>query len=82
MVGGKIIRLRVYKSNLAHKNSLNRINKIKSNKAGFYKRGEFERLEKKRIYHIAVLNKQASENKILNRNQKKSIWKKIKISQG
>ena len=70
---------KVWRSMNAHERCAKKINKIMNEKNGFYKKGEYECLEKKRIYHNTCLNYMSSHNKLLNISQKRNIYKNINI---
>ena len=73
------MKIKVLRSNNGHRSSLMRINKRKNESNGFYGKGEFEKLEKSRIYHISVYNSQLKENIVLSKSRKKKIWNSIKV---
>lgn len=68
------------RSNAGHNNSLKKINLTMLSKNGFYKKGEWEDLEKRRIYHIAVYEKQERCNRVLSKTEKNELWNSIKIN--
>lgn len=48
-------------------------------KNGFYKKGEWEHLEKKRIYHAKCVDVIENKNKLLTYREKKKIFNSISI---
>ena len=68
------------RSNAGHNNSLRRLNNLMISKNGFYKKGEFNDLEKRRMYHIAAYEKQVRFNRVLTRNEKTTLWNSIQVN--
>lgn len=68
------------RSNAGHQNSIKRINNIKASKAGFYEKGEWEDLEKRRMYHIGVYQRQRFYKRILTKDEKSDIWNNINVN--
>ena len=70
---------KVWRSMKAHERSSELINNKMLEKNGFYKKGEWETLTRKRTYHNECVFRMSDNNKLLSRNEKKDIFRNIKI---
>jgi hypothetical protein len=70
---------KVLRSMYAHERCYGKIGKKMLEKNGFFKKGEWERLERKRIYHNACVHKMSDTNRLLTRQEKKNIFNNIKL---
>lgn len=62
-----------------HLKRYDQISNIMLSKNGFYKRGEWEKLEKKRIYHAKCAEDIEARNRLLSFSEKKKIFRGIKV---
>lgn len=76
----KFGRISLNRSNAGHKAALKKINRVMISKCGFYKKGEWESLEKRRMYHVGVHQRQRYYNRVLTKDEKKSLWNNIVVN--
>lgn len=70
---------KVKKSVFNHLTRYDQISNKMYEKNGIYKRGEWERLEKKRIYHARCADIIESKNRLLSFKEKKKIFNSIVV---
>lgn len=68
------------RSNAGHQIALKKINNTMLSKCGFYKKGEWESLEKRRMYHIGTYEKQKRYKRVLSKSEKESLWNNIIVN--